>query len=165
MGVALRNLRIGAAAAFGAVFALLATTAAFALCGAPAAFAQEAETATAEGEIIVTAQRRNERLQDVPIAVTALNAEQIESQGLQSTHDLAQAVTGMTITESVPADHVSMKLEFLEPFASTVTVGDVTAELVWDAGPFPDAQSAFHLHLTTAAGDTRRKIDRRTTGG
>ncbi|MEQ1503572.1 MAG: hypothetical protein ABMB14_15145 [Myxococcota bacterium] len=41
----------------------------------------------------------------------------------------------------------------LEPFASTVTVGDVTAELVWDAGPFPDAQSAFHLHLTTAAGD------------
>ncbi|QGZ93785.1 TonB-dependent receptor [Terricaulis silvestris] len=82
--------------------ALLATTALFTVCGAPTALAQETptETTTTEGDIVVTAQRRNERLQDVPIAVTALNAEQIESQGLLSTHDLAQAVTGLTITES-----------------------------------------------------------------
>lgn len=37
----------------------------------------------------------------------------------------------MTITESVPADHVSMKLEFLEPFASTSTT---VHQLTPDAG-------------------------------
>lgn len=79
------------------------STAAFALVAGlsvSAASAQEAaETAQVE-EIIVTAQRREQRLQDVPIAVTAITSKQMEEQGITSTHDLAQAVTGMTITES-----------------------------------------------------------------
>jgi iron complex outermembrane receptor protein len=77
--------------------------------GASPAFAQDApepqvtpQTAPSdEGEIIVTAQRRSQRLQDVPIAVTALTSEQTNLQGVVSTHELAQAVTGLTITESV----------------------------------------------------------------
>jgi iron complex outermembrane receptor protein len=69
------------------------------------AIAQDRPAATAApqadaNEIIVTAQRRAQRLQDVPIAVTALTGDQIEQQGLTSTHDLAQAVTGLTILEA-----------------------------------------------------------------
>jgi iron complex outermembrane recepter protein len=68
----------------------------------PAA-AQEAaqdEPASEDNDIIVTAQRREQRLQDVPISVTALTAEDLTGQGITSTHDLSQSVTGMTITES-----------------------------------------------------------------
>jgi iron complex outermembrane receptor protein len=51
-------------------------------------------------DIIVTAQRRAQRLQDVPISITALTSNELTSQGITSTHDIAQSVTGLTITES-----------------------------------------------------------------
>ena len=40
------------------------------------------------GEIVVTAQRREQNLQDVPISVTALNAEAIEANRIQNVSDL-----------------------------------------------------------------------------
>jgi iron complex outermembrane recepter protein len=71
---------------------------------APAAAMDAAQEMPVEPEggndIIVTAQRRAQRLQDVPISVTALTAEELTGQGITSTHDIAQSVTGMTITES-----------------------------------------------------------------
>jgi iron complex outermembrane receptor protein len=68
------------------------------------------------GDIIVTAQRRAQRLQDVPIAVTALTGDQIGNQGVTSTHDLAQSVTGLTFTES--SGYVQ---PFIRGIGSTVT--------------------------------------------
>jgi iron complex outermembrane receptor protein len=43
-------------------------------------------------EIVVTARRRSEQLQDVPLAVTALNAEQLQTQNVQNLTDVT-AVT------------------------------------------------------------------------
>lgn len=62
---------------------------------APARIDREA---TSADEIIVTAQRRNERLQDVPIAITAVTAEALESGGVQTTRDLATVVPGLNFT-------------------------------------------------------------------
>ena len=101
-----RYLSSGAVCAF--LGAALAATPAMAQDQADAAAATNASAdaaqPTAAGEdsndVIVTAQRRAQRLQDVPIAVTAITAEQAEAQGITSTHALAQAVTGLTITES-----------------------------------------------------------------
>src|SRR3546814_6695188 len=46
-------------------------------------------------EIVVTAQRREEKLQEVPIAVTAMDDKQIETRGIQNVGDLsAQAQLG-----------------------------------------------------------------------
>ena len=39
-------------------------------------------------EIVVTAQKRPESLQDVPVAVTALNGEQLENFGVTDTQSL-----------------------------------------------------------------------------
>ena len=61
--------------------------------------AQDDPTDTSK-DIIVTAQRRDQRLQDVPISITALTANELSGRGITSTHDIAQSVTGMTITES-----------------------------------------------------------------
>jgi len=51
-------------------------------------------------EIIVTAQRRNESLQDVPIAVSAVSAAQLELQGITSTLDIGRAVPSLIVTQT-----------------------------------------------------------------
>jgi iron complex outermembrane receptor protein len=56
-----------------------------ALCAAPA-FAQ---SATSLGEVVVTARRTEERLQDVPISITVFSQEQIAKQNIVNTSDLA----------------------------------------------------------------------------
>jgi iron complex outermembrane recepter protein len=50
---------------------------------------------TSLGEIVVTAQRREERLQDVPIAVTALGTADIERKQIRDTLDLIQHVPNL----------------------------------------------------------------------
>lgn len=69
---------------------------------AGAAMAQTA-TATAEAEpnsaqldeLVVTAQRRSESVQTVPIAITAFSAESLEAKGIQSTLQLVQFVPNL----------------------------------------------------------------------
>lgn len=46
--------------------------------------------AAGDGDIIVTANRRLERLQDVPIAVTAIDGETLREQGVQNPEDLGR---------------------------------------------------------------------------
>ncbi len=47
-------------------------------------------------EIIVTAQRRTDRLQDVPFSVTAVSQEELTNAGIVSTRQLQQIVPGLT---------------------------------------------------------------------
>src|SRR5690606_23004920 len=51
-------------------------------------------------DIVVTAQKRSERLQDVPVSVSAVTASQLIAQGGTGTADLAVAVPGLTIQRS-----------------------------------------------------------------
>jgi iron complex outermembrane recepter protein len=52
------------------------------------------------GEIVVTAQRRTENLQDVPVAVTALTAAELTSSGIVGTMDLPTVTPGLTMPQS-----------------------------------------------------------------
>jgi len=69
------------------------------------AFAQDgssSQPAIGEGAgnaIIVTAQRREEALQDVPIAITAFDPEQLASGGVSDVLDLAKVTPSLLITE------------------------------------------------------------------
>lgn len=60
--------------------------------------APQSEAATLE-EIIVTAQRREQSLQDVPIAVTAFNAEVLERTVATGIQDIAAKAPGVTLTQ------------------------------------------------------------------
>ena len=78
--------------------ALFATTAALALAfsiGTPA-MAQEASEATQTGldDIVVTARRVEERLQDVPVAITAFNGEALEARNVTDVQSLANVAPG-----------------------------------------------------------------------
>ena len=63
------------------------------------AYAQSTDAKDDENVIIVTAQRSNERLQDVPIAVSAFNSEALEKQQIKNTSDLQLTLPNVTFTK------------------------------------------------------------------
>lgn len=69
---------------------------------APAAAASDTGNGTSaviQGDIVVTARQRNERLIDVPVAVTALNAQDIARYGANSLQDIAQMAPQVQIAK------------------------------------------------------------------
>ena len=69
------------------------------------ALAQETPAAVAEvadgTEIVVTAQKRSERLQDVPIAVSALGGDSLERQRVTQADELAGKIVNLQLTSTV----------------------------------------------------------------
>ena len=57
------------------------------------------QEAVSLGDVIVTAQRREQSLQDVPIAVTAFNAETLERTAATGIQDIAGKAPGVTLTQ------------------------------------------------------------------
>ena len=100
-------------------FQLLAASAIALLPAAPA-FAQTAQTSSAQntaptngpgqdapssapdyaGDVVVTAQRQSQRLQDVPIAVSAFTAENLEKQQIVNPTALQQTLPNVTFTKT-----------------------------------------------------------------
>ena len=86
---------------------LLTSAAASAIMAFPAFAAEPAAPAATEAEqvdtILVTAQRREQRLQDVGIAVTAIGAQQIAAMGLKDSTDLVRSVPSLKLNEYTPS--------------------------------------------------------------
>jgi iron complex outermembrane receptor protein len=80
---------------------LCAGVALTALVGLPAQ-AQETAQASTVDEIVVTAQRRSERLQDVPVTVTAFGAAQIEESHIVGVQDIVTRTPGLSF-DAFPA--------------------------------------------------------------
>ena len=83
--------------------ALAATLATGALTTTPAMAQDQAAASTGdegEGAIVVTARRREERLVDVPIAVSSFSGEQLARSGALDITDLAQAAPNVTLEPS-----------------------------------------------------------------
>jgi iron complex outermembrane receptor protein len=60
--------------------------------------APPADTATGVADIVVTAQKRSENAQNVPIAITALDNSQLRAAGISGTADLKAAVPALNVT-------------------------------------------------------------------
>lgn len=85
----------------------LVSLAALSTALAAPAWAQDQATPTAqsgsmEGEIIVTAQRREQRLQDVPIAVSAFNAQALEERAVADVAQLSNIAPNVTLDAGTP---------------------------------------------------------------
>ncbi len=98
-----RRARARGIAVFGCAASVLALTA------SGAAMAQEAPRPNAQaiteraganpGDIVVTAQRREQRLQDVPVAVTALSSDSLRNLQARDIGDIQGAVPNLTLHE------------------------------------------------------------------
>ncbi len=85
--------------------ALLLTTAGAGIAPG-AALAADVETATVE-DIVVTARRTSERLQDVPVAVSALGANDLAERRIGSETDLQIATPGLTVRQTGSSDQLN----------------------------------------------------------
>lgn len=75
----------------------LASSIALALCCSAAAQAQDTRVLE---EVLVTAQKRSQSVQDIPLAVTALSATMLDERGITDIASLATSVPGMHFSES-----------------------------------------------------------------
>lgn len=78
--------------------------------------------AAALQEIVVTAQKRAEKLHDVPMGVTAVAAGDLEKQQLVSLEDLQSKVPGLSLTQTQPGiTRLTLRGENVGGVGSTVT--------------------------------------------
>src|SRR6267154_736245 len=59
-----------------------------------------ADAPTGLEEIVVTAQRRNENVQNVPVAVSTVTATQLERAKITDVRDISVAIPSLTLTDT-----------------------------------------------------------------
>ena len=86
-------------------------------------------------EIIVTARRVEERLQDVPISITVLSQEYLTNNNIQSAKDIATYTPGLTTNNRYGSDNTTWTIRgFTQEQRTTSTVGTYFADVVAPRG-------------------------------
>ena len=80
-----------------------------ALAATASVFVMSAPAYAQLDEIIVTAEKKSENLQDVPIAITAFDIEQLESKRIEGLEDIGQYSPGLYVTPN-PADNNGVRV-------------------------------------------------------
>jgi iron complex outermembrane recepter protein len=92
---------------------------------------QDAQSTTV-GEIVVTASKREERLIDVPMAVQAIGAEQLEQSGATKVSDLVSAIPGASVVSNSTPGFETIQIRGV----SSGTTGDGLVGYYVDETPF-----------------------------
>ncbi len=96
-------------------------------------------------EIVVTAQKREQKLQDVPMAVTAVSGAQLEQQGITQFQDLLRSVPGVSFAGTEPGQS-RYAIRGVSTEASSPTVGVY----------LDDISLVVHLHQLSPVRSIRR---------
>ncbi len=102
----------------------LAGASLLAIAASSSAFAQTqvpAKSSTQVEEVVVTAEKREERLLDVGLAVTSLNAETLRTQRIESSEDLTSQVANIDVKQNIPGAQaiITVRGVGLDDFSST----------------------------------------------
>ena len=128
---------------------LLAATACAAIVASPVAAQETADNEAQGGEIIVTAQKRTERLQDVPVAVSAVSGEQLEARQINDTNNLIKASPSLTYQQGNNPTNTTFRIrgigsslfgQGVEPSVSVVIDGVVAARQAQNFSDFADIE-------------------------
>ncbi len=91
-------------------------------------------------EIVVTARKRTERLQDVPVSVTAFTAETLDRRGVSSLSDVIRNTPGIQLTEGFSPQDQRVAIRGLSPTRGRPNVAvlqddvDISSESILTAG-------------------------------
>lgn len=86
------------------------------------------EQPIANGDIVVTAQKREQKLLSVPLSITAISGDEIAKRGASSIEDLQYAVPGLAITEFSPGQQRT-QIRGVSVYSGLPTVGVYQDEL------------------------------------
>jgi iron complex outermembrane recepter protein len=108
-------------------------------------FAQTVPPATEDTggleEIIVTAQKREQNLQNVPVSVTALSSEAIQNQRIVDFSDLTRAASSLTITQQTASPNNAIIMRGIGTFAFSIGVEPSVSVIVDDMAVVQQAQA------------------------
>jgi iron complex outermembrane receptor protein len=97
--------------------------------------AQQTDEVSAGNDIVVTARRVNERLQDVPISITVLTPEKLQNNNIQSAKDIATYTPGLSTNNRFGSDNTTWTIRgFTQEQRTTATVGTYFADVVAPRG-------------------------------
>jgi iron complex outermembrane receptor protein len=160
---------------------LLGVTTALALVQTVPAFAQtggesgQSGSASDPGDIIVTARRYEERLQDVPISITVFNQEQLASRNVVNAQDLAAYTPSLSANSNLGSQNSTFAIRgFVQDPDTAPSVGVYFADVVAPRGaanqiPVGDGAgpgSFFDLqNVQVLKGPQGTLFGRNTTGG
>lgn len=134
----------------------------------PASVSDEAQSA-ASGEIVVTAQKRSERLQDVPIAITALASKTLEDRRVLDIVDLSNVTPGLQIKsgDNGASPRIFLRGVGLNDFnPATASAVGIYADGVYVASPLAQRFAFFDLQqVEVLRGPQGTLYGRNTTGG
>jgi iron complex outermembrane recepter protein len=105
---------------------------------APQAGGADEASEAADGEIVVTATRRDTSIQSAPISISALSADTLITRGIRSVDDIAYAVPGLSYTSNNDGTE-SLSVRGIVAFGSTATTAyyiDETPISQLDGGTF-----------------------------
>lgn len=112
---------------------LLASTATAMVAIPAAALAQQATNDTAQlEEIIVTSTKRAERLQDVPVSVTAVTADVLERNNVRELGDLVKLSPGLVINYGSQPGNFSINMRGIGTFSNGIAVESDVAVVIDD---------------------------------
>jgi iron complex outermembrane receptor protein len=104
------------------------------ICAVPA-FAQDAAPAADAGDIVVTARRVEERLQDVPISITVFNQEQLSSRNINNASDLATFTPSLSANSNFGSENTTFAIRgFTQEIGTAPSVGVYFADVVTPRG-------------------------------
>jgi iron complex outermembrane recepter protein len=157
---------------------------ALALCAALTAIFGSAEPVAAQTsnasantleEVIVTARRTEERLQDVPISISVFSQEQLMRNNVTSAIDLATVTPSLSVNNNFGNDNASFAIRgFVQDIGTPPSVGTYFADVVVPRGPTQGTTagdsagpgSFFDLqNLQVLKGPQGTLFGRNTTGG
>ncbi|WP_232003374.1 TonB-dependent receptor [Sphingopyxis sp. FD7] len=152
---------------------LLTGSALLVLFGTPA-LAQEAEAVSQDdgaiADIVVVAQKRSQNLQDVPVAVSALAGDELQSRGVSETSDLQGFVPSLQITTPYGRTQPNFALRGVsvanEFSASTASPVGVYVDEVYQSFRASHGQQLYDLErVEVLRGPQGTLYGRNTTGG
>jgi iron complex outermembrane receptor protein len=155
------------------------TVAISSLCVSAHAFAADATADQAAvpyaGDIIVSARRVEERLQDVPITITVVSQDRLDAANISSSLDLIKVVPGLAVQARYSPENSSFSIRgFSQELRTTSSVGTYFGEVVAPRGggislPGGDGAgpgSLFDLqNIQVLKGPQGTLFGRNTTGG
>lgn len=130
--------------------------------------APEARGAPGVGEIIVTAQRREESVNEVPISITALSGDQLRDMNIRDVADLTRVVPGFTEAKSAGGTpiYTIRGIGFnTDSMSATSPVGIYVDEVAY-AYPYMSTNILFDMErVEVLKGPQGTLYGRNTTGG
>ncbi|KTF70152.1 TonB-dependent receptor [Sphingomonas sp. HT-1] len=133
---------------------------------APAEPVLQAESAGQLGEIVVTAQRRTENLQKVPIAATALDSGELKANAVVRLNDLQNATPALSITDAGITSAINIRGIGLASNSPNVTAGVATYVDGLFQPPIVQANSFYDLaSVEVLRGPQGTLVGSNSTGG